>query len=579
MISIALVIVLMLGVNQIFGYTTQAVGAGEAVNAAVRDSRALGDALASDFAQMVPNGNGPADAPCMVLSSNNTYAFRDAADFAASPHLTGNVATDAMGIDLNANNIPGEAGVPGEQVSPTTLNYRNHRTDVFSFFARGHFQRQTGNAGTLVSSMSSPEAWVWYGHLALPDNQYDMTTITANQYPGINAATASAAINPNNFYASQFVLGRVAVLLRGKNANNQVVDDLGQPQMFVDGGTSTYGPMQALYSGATVSTAGVASTAGEALPYKLSDARVDLAGTTIADFRAAYNAYVQPYAQPAFGQDTGGTQGVLFNNDPNTTGWWDDLVSGDVSLAASGGGLTRFKCNPFVTKPMTAKDMAQASPYMLRGVSQFVVEYAGDYLAQENNPNSVANVASGTTPRTYNYGEVISSYINPLLHVSPVFGQPTIGTGTDGQVDYVLIPPSNGTSLPRSQWRKQIRWYGFPRSTSGNAVISPLGAGDVVPLAWHLKHEPNVGLDVSQPADATGTGPGCRQMAFEKTNLADSVDGNYASVLVPGTNYQYTCAWGPNDPKPKLIRITVTIDDPTGRLADGQTYQYIFPVP
>jgi hypothetical protein len=42
---------------------------------------------------------------------------------------------------------------------------------------------------------------------------------------------------------------------------------------------------------------------------------------------------------------------------------------------------------------------------------------------------------------------------------------------------------------------------------------------------------------------------------------------------------QYICAWGPTDVKPKLIRITLTLDDPTGRLPEGQTYQYVYAVP
>ena len=33
------------------------------------------------------------------------------------------------------------------------------------------------------------------------------------------------------------------------------------------------------------------------------------------------------------------------------------------------------------------------------------------------------------------------------------------------------------------------------------------------------------------------------------------------------------------DPKPKMIRITMTIDDPGGRLGEGQTYEYIYTLP
>ena len=561
MISIALVIVLMLGVNQIFSFTSRAVGAGEAVNTAIRDSRAMGESFAADFAAMVPNGNGPTDAAFMVIRSGNAYAWRDAADQAGSQ--TGDVTK----IDLNGNNVEGESNVAGEVVSPITTNYRSHREDVFSFFARGQFQRQTGNANTFVAPMSSAEAYVWYGHLALPDNSYDTTRITANQYPGINAAGASTATNPNNFYASQFVLGRQAILLREKDANGQIFDDEGNPQMFVDGGT-----FGSVARGASINATNVPSEDGLGTD-TLTDSRVDLAATSIAGVRSGFTSFVAPFVRPAFGWNPGNlTQQQKFNNDPKATYWWDYLPDGNVAPAAGGGSMSRFKCNPFVTKPMTAKDMAQSSPYMLRGVSQFVVEFAGDYLQQENNPNSSK------------YGQVLANYINPLLNPSVAgIAPPFVGTGTDGQVDYVLIPPvNNAVNIPRGQWRKQIRWYGFPRNTGGNAVMDPLKYGDVVPLAWHLKHamaNGNLVVDPYSSSGIPGTGPGCGEMSFEKSLPPDVPSGNYATGLTAGTNYQYIAAFGPNDPKPKLIRITVTLDDPTGRLPDGQTFQYVYPVP
>ena len=58
--------------------------------------------------------------------------------------------------------------------------------------------------------------------------------------------------------------------------------------------------------------------------------------------------------------------------------------------------------------------------------------------------------------------------------------------------------------------------------------------------------------------------------------------GDYASTTTGlGVNDRYICAWGPNDPKPKMIRITIALDDPAGRLPnkDGQTFEYIFTLP
>ena len=51
----------------------------------------------------------------------------------------------------------------------------------------------------------------------------------------------------------------------------------------------------------------------------------------------------------------------------------------------------------------------------------------------------------------------------------------------------------------------------------------------------------------------------------------------------------YTCSWGddtdassagnPTIPRPKMIRITIGIDDPTGHLNTQQIYQYVFNLP
>ena len=62
------------------------------------------------------------------------------------------------------------------------------------------------------------------------------------------------------------------------------------------------------------------------------------------------------------------------------------------------------------------------APYFLQHCSQFIVEYAGDYMQQDVNGNMT-------------------------------------GLGPDGQIDYYL--DANGN--------KHIRWYGMPRSSTGVA--------------------------------------------------------------------------------------------------------------
>ena len=48
---------------------------------------------------------------------------------------------------------------------------------------------------------------------------------------------------------------------------------------------------------------------------------------------------------------------------------------------------------------------------------------------------------------------------------------------------------------------------------------------------------------------------------------------------------RYYAAWAPNDlrkgspTRPKMLRITMTVDDPNGRLTEGQTFEYVIDLP
>ena len=236
MISIALVLILILGINTVFKYTAQAVGQGQAISTAVRDSRAAQTTMSGDFNAIVPNGSGATDSASLIIASTAQPAFLNAADKTAD--TDGNPLT----TDINGNGTEGEATVPGEVISPATYNFRNHRLDTLSFFARSKFPRQTGNDGTYIANMTSQESWVWYGHLWLPNNDQSSQ---ANAFPAIGAAapsvtypgSGSTATNPNNFYASQFTLGRISTLLKTPTYNSadskyEVLDGSNTPQAF-----------------------------------------------------------------------------------------------------------------------------------------------------------------------------------------------------------------------------------------------------------------------------------------------------------------------------------------------------------
>ena len=72
MISIALVLLLMLGINQVFKVTGEAVGTNSAISTGVRDSRAAQNAFGRDIAAWAP------DSPAIIIRSERVSAFRNA---------------------------------------------------------------------------------------------------------------------------------------------------------------------------------------------------------------------------------------------------------------------------------------------------------------------------------------------------------------------------------------------------------------------------------------------------------------------------------------------------------------------
>jgi hypothetical protein len=51
-------------------------------------------------------------------------------------------------------------------------------------------------------------------------------------------------------------------------------------------------------------------------------------------------------------------------------------------------------------------------------------------------------------------------------------------------------------------------------------------------------------------------------------------NGNdYRNFTGSPSAFRYTCAW--HNDGPLMIRITMKVDDPTGRIKDGQWFQYI----
>ena len=568
MISIALVVILILGVSQVFQYTTQAVGAGEAITAAIRNGRSAQTAFDDDFNAMVGYGTSVNDSACLIISSRAAYSFRDAKDkisqgkLAAAPSSPSASVASIANVpaafrDLNGDGTSGDPNVNGEIILPDQYNYRNHRLDTLSFFARNQFARQTGNPGVFVANESSSEAWIWYGHLWLPDNggNYPVTG-TPVTFP----CAGTNSTNPNNYYGSQLVLGRMAMLLQSPDAAGNV-DDQSSPaisQYFVPVNTavgSAYPPITESKPVYPVPTGEDESTA-----YYLPDSRLDVMNGNISSLATAFSSY--------------------FSNAAALNNWYDYMMAGNPNVGSVVGGVSvypRFKCSPFVSRPMTAKAMAQASPYFMGGCSQFTVEFAGDFLNQDNDSTHTTRIPGNSTAKPptgqTQYGDVLGS---PITALNPT------NVNHDGQLDFFIN--SNGV--------KQTIWYGLPRNTSGSTTTC---AGTGIGPAYTNYHNPNGDVVPLRDWLQTVIDPTtCAPIATPETHASFEAYGTSAPYLIP--NYQasdynanmtlaeaqqgYVCAWNASSYHPKimLIRITMTLEDPTGRLPDGQTFQYVFPV-
>lgn len=496
MISVALVLVLMIGINQIFSTVTKTVSAGQTLSGIVRDNRAVQSVIYGDARTMVTGGG-----PVLAINSSVQLAYRNRADELSDGD------NKVFTVDIDGDNA--YTGV-GENLDPTldAWNYyktteRNHRVDTVSFFCRDLYRRQTGNDGYFVQPYSASEAWVSYGHLNQNNNAVPPATKVAYG-PGV----APVASNPHNFYATDWSVGRVAMLLGGVDVNGDgqvgiagtdpINDRNGTAQFFYPRAAATNELRPLQFS--TVATDGAT----------LRSSRYDLAGTTITQFQN--DVLVQAAAEPE---------------------WWQRLVFGSATYPATAGPTNyisyRFAADRYFVRPLTSAAAAQASPILLSGCTQFIVEYAGNYVAQDGATGAV----------TGNYDDVAGF--------------------TDIETDFVI-------ETINTQPVKRMRWYGAYRDVNGDGLfVASATSPDVVPLR-----------DL-RPAAAP----------FERVlPIRGTPPGAGADTLA-----QYVCVWGPTvatylpavptvlPPRPQYIRITAVIDDPSGRIAEGQSYEYVIKVP
>ena len=189
MVSIALVLILILGINQVFKIASDTVNVGQAMSGAAREDRGIQGTMYPDVQNMVL-----ADAPFFIIRSRVQPAFRSRADEQADRD------GDPYTIDVDGNNKEGEANIPGEKIGALTYTSRNHRLDRLMFFSNYHYRRQTGATPTqLISDMSSNEAYIWYGHLSLGRNN---PKVPLDFFQPGEADRSPTVKNDNNRYAT-----------------------------------------------------------------------------------------------------------------------------------------------------------------------------------------------------------------------------------------------------------------------------------------------------------------------------------------------------------------------------------------
>lgn len=514
MLSIALVVLLMVGVNSIFKTTSDAVGAGQRLGDATRGQQALQSVFAQDFASALQ------DPPVFWITSEQVYMYTNWDDYRSNAQ-----GEDPWYVDLNANGVRGEAGVPGERVPAYVVNYRSHRIDTMGFFARGNFRRNTGNAGEGVSPTTSSDAFIWYGHALTPNKNF--TTYWAPNDPARGNGRLSSIAAWYGTFAAEWILSRQVMLLRDPNTlsagEHHYPRRATSPQNYVVNTT----PLQ-FQNLATDNTA------------RFEHARFDLLGASLEDLRGII--------QNAVGSEAAVQQQAINDGVPQlVVKWWHGILfrgpthTGSLPNDSTYAGYStnllkyprplRFRSDPIIFRPLNADNAARVVNQLTQGVSQFVVEYAGDYVTQDGN------------------------------------GVPVV-QAPDGVLDWIPLD-TNGDNVIDG---RSIRWYGLPRDVDGDGVILGWRNGYPTTAAGMIALR-----DVIPLRDFRSIGRSSATAApheVEIRNLSPLTDYATRTYTALTDTPLYVCLWT-ND-TPAMIRILTKVDDPNNRLKDGPWQEMVF---
>jgi prepilin-type N-terminal cleavage/methylation domain-containing protein len=521
MISLLLVLLLVYGVAQVFKMSGDTVGANQAVASMVRDQRAAIATMKEDFrnslvdsplfmisSQLAYQGpaSGAGQAPQETYDATKTIRRGFRAGFRSPEEEAQSLDTDRDPTMATVDTATGTTVV--QRVPFTAQTDRTPRLDRMSFFARNLYQRQTASNRQAMSTVSSQDAYIWYGHTALPGHV---------EYRSPSPTFAADYVIPHNQYARDRILGRMAILL--KTSPYAITNP---PEEPIVGKPLNEDPLSPL---------GVRSRAWESLS--------DLADTTIDIWRQQSDA--------------------LFAAQPNA---WYVPMEDDLSGPAREHRMWWANCNPILARPVTQQKLAQTTAAFVPQCTQFIVEYAGDFLDQDE--------AHATEP-----GKIVDAKAKFRTDNGVVeTDTPANATLDRGAIDYIIDRSADTSNPPtrRDRWVKKIRWYGLPRDVNGDGLI---GINDVLPLADVMAYAGNPPGGTAVPGLQGRIGP-WEQKFPTPGFMSSEVNGNYSNLssnLAAARNFKYVCAW--HNGGPAMVRITMKLDDPTGRLQGGQWYEFV----
>ncbi|MEX0885673.1 MAG: prepilin-type N-terminal cleavage/methylation domain-containing protein [Phycisphaeraceae bacterium] len=348
-VSIGITVMLMTLVNQLFRETTRAVNVGVKTSAILSEAEIIGDQIKRDAAQMLGPRDDGGTAGFLVIV-NRRIGYNDNAPFDTErlrhgkPIYEGNEMEDGNVIPLMYRGYPIIESNGHLYDDPRDADVATgHRVDQIIFIAGDSddtnappFRSLTPKyADTLGSDVTARHARVWLGHVV----QIDPNVV--EQAGEDNTSQLGAPRNVNRF-ASDWTLGRHVLLLAERERGN--FDPLNDPKDVIHAENASWWTNEVF---------------GTLSP--IDDPTLDRALTDVAD---------QPLRHP----DPPGPQGVLDEIEDGGGGYFGNVA----------GFALPHQYRVFVNDTPTYDDfeawqLAQMHTRLGANVSDFIVEFAGDY--------------------------------------------------------------------------------------------------------------------------------------------------------------------------------------------------------